>query len=56
MKQQKGEKMTEEEIKNEERRFRLIDMDDSGTITWNEFIDFETADLLARKNKVIMLL
>ena len=52
MRQEKGEKMSEEDIKNEERRFRLIDMDDSGTITWNEFVDFETADLLSKKNKV----
>jgi hypothetical protein len=41
------------EIEIEEfRRFRLIDSDQSNAITWNEFVEFETSNLLAKKNKV----
>lgn len=47
-----GEIMSEEREKMEEIRFKLIDKDRSGTITWTEFVEFEAADLLAKKNKV----
>ena len=45
-------KMTSELELEEFRRFKLIDISNSGAITWNDFVEFETADLLAKKNKV----
>lgn len=45
-------KMTSEIELEEYRRFKLIDSNNSGAITWNEYVEFETADLLAKKNKV----
>ena len=46
------EEMTPELKEKEINRFRLIDLNNHGIITWNEFIEFEAADLLAKKNKV----
>ena len=41
------------EIELEEfRRFKLIDNDQSNAITWNEYVEFETSNLLSKKNKV----
>jgi hypothetical protein len=41
------------EIEIEEfRRFKLIDNDQSNAITWNEYVEFETSNLLSKKNKV----
>ncbi len=39
----------EEEI----RCFKLMDNDNTGFITWTEYLDFEVANLLTKKNKVI---
>lgn len=50
--EQDGELMTEQRRLVEEQRFNLIDKDNSGTITWSEFVEFEAANLLAKKNKV----
>ncbi|CAF0733223.1 unnamed protein product [Brachionus calyciflorus] len=47
-----GEVMSVDKYQEEERRFRLIDKDSSGSITWNEFCEFEAANLLAKKNKI----
>lgn len=47
-----GGMLTPENEAEEKRRFALMDLDKTGTITWNEFVDFETASLLSRKNKV----
>jgi hypothetical protein len=47
------EEMTDEQEKEEEKRFRLTDINKNGIITWNEFIDFEASNLIAKKNKVI---
>lgn len=47
-----GGMLTPENEIEEKRRFNLMDLDKTGTITWNEFVDFETASLLSRKNKV----
>jgi Ca2+-binding EF-hand superfamily protein len=52
--EQDGEILTEEKRQLEENRFYLIDKDKSGTITWSEFVEFEAANLLARKNKVLL--
>ena len=46
-----GGLMTPETELEEKRRFNLMDLDKSGSITWNEFVDFETANLLSKKNK-----
>lgn len=47
-----GGLMTNENEMEEKKRFQLMDLDNTGSITWNEFVDFETASLLSRKNKV----
>jgi Ca2+-binding EF-hand superfamily protein len=47
-----GETLTKEKEIVEKSRFKLMDKDKSGTITWSEFVEFEAADLLSRKNKV----
>ena len=47
-----GEPMTSEQEREELRRLKLMDSDNSGSITWNKFINFETGSLLAKKNKV----
>lgn len=47
-----GGLMTTENEIEEKRRFHLMDLNNTGSITWNEFVDFETAHLLSRKNKV----
>jgi hypothetical protein len=47
-----GGMLTAENEKEEIRRFHLMDLDNTGTITWNEYVDFETASLLSKKNKV----
>jgi hypothetical protein len=44
--------MTTENELEEKRRFHLMDLENSGSITWNEFVNFETANLLSKKNKV----
>jgi hypothetical protein len=46
------EEMTEEIDLEEERRFRLIDYNNLGFITWNAFIEFEAANLISKRNKV----
>lgn len=53
MYEEDGEVLTREKEYLEKARFKLIDKDQSGTITWSEFVEFEAADLLSRKNKVI---
>lgn len=50
--EQEGELMDKETMLKEQRRFKLMDKDKSGSITWNEFIEFEAANLLAKKNKI----
>lgn len=52
MYQEDGEVFNKEKEVMERARFSLIDKDGSGTITWNEFVEFEAADLLSKKNKV----
>lgn len=47
-----GGLMTNENEIEEKKRFSLMDLDNTGSITWNEFVDFETANLLSKKNKV----
>ena len=47
-----GGLMTTENETEEKKRFNLMDLDKTGSITWNEFVDFETANLLSKKNKV----
>lgn len=47
-----GGLMTHENETEEKKRFNLMDLDKTGSITWNEFVDFETANLLSKKNKV----
>ena len=45
------------EIELEEyRKFNLIDSDKSCAITWNEYVEFETANILSKRNKVILLI
>ena len=46
------EEMTPEREKEEEKRFKLIDLENNGIITWNDFIEFEASNLIAKKNKV----
>jgi hypothetical protein len=53
---QNFEEMTEEDEIEEERRFRLMDYNNCGFITWNAFIEFEAANLISKKNKVSVLL
>lgn len=50
-----GDVMTSEKYFQEETKFRLMDKDSSGSITWNDFFQYETANLIARKNKVILV-
>ncbi len=50
--QKNGDTMSAERLRDEERRFRLIDVNNSGSISWNEFVDFESAEILSKKNKV----
>lgn len=52
MYEEDGEVLTKEKELLEKSRFKLIDKDLSGTITWSEFVEFEAADLLSKKNKV----
>lgn len=52
MYEEDGEVLTKDRELFEKARFRLIDKDKSGTITWSEFVEFEAADLLSKKNKV----
>lgn len=52
MYEEDGEVLTRERETLEKARFKLIDKDRSGTITWSEFVEFEAADLLSKKNKV----
>lgn len=49
-----GDVMTEDNYLQEEIKFRFMDKDSSGSITWNQFLQYETASLIARKNKVIL--
>jgi len=45
------------EIELEEyRKFNLIDSDKSCAITWNEYVEFETASILSKRNKVIIMI
>ena len=44
--------MTEEQQAHERTRFHLMDLENNGYITWNEFLDFEASELLSKKNKV----
>ena len=50
--EQYGQDMTPQEEDQERRRFILMDTDHSGSITWNEFINYEAPSLLSIKNKV----
>lgn len=50
--EQKGYVDVEERLAEEERIFKLIDSDDTGFVTWNEYCEFEAASLLTKKNKV----
>lgn len=47
-----GDEMTDEKYLDEEKKFRHMDTENSGSITWNEFLKYESASLIARKNKV----
>ena len=47
--------MTEDQITAERFRYNLIDLDHNGYITWNEFLEFETGEILSKKNKVSLL-
>jgi hypothetical protein len=47
-----GRLWSPDEELEEKRRFHLIDTDNSGTVAWSEFINYEAAQLLIRKNKV----
>ncbi len=47
-----GEPMSLLEEDTERRHFLLMDTDHSGSITWNEFINYEAPSLLSKKNKV----
>ena len=47
-----GQKMSSKEEEAERKRFVLMDTDHSGSITWNEFINYEAPSLLPFKNKL----
>lgn len=47
--------MNDQEQEEEIRCFKLMDNDNTGFITWTEYLDFEVANLLTKKNKVISI-
>lgn len=49
--EENGDEMTPERQLEELRRFKLMDLENTGSITWNDFVDFETANLLSKKIK-----
>lgn len=53
--EQNFDEMTPELEQEEERKFRLMDSENHGFITWSDFIEFEAADILAKRNKVSLL-
>ena len=50
--EEKNEKITEQILAEEKIKFKLIDVDSNGYITWNEYLEFETAEILSKMNKV----
>jgi hypothetical protein len=39
-------------LHEEKIKFKLIDVDSNGYITWSEYLEFETAEILSKMNKV----
>ena len=50
--EEKNEKITEQILAEDKIKFKLIDVDSNGYITWNEYLEFETAEILSNMNKV----
>jgi hypothetical protein len=46
------EPMNDDQEREEEKRFKLIDIRNNYLISWDDFISFETLNLLSKKNKV----
>ena len=45
--------MSIEEIENEEIKFKQIERDDNGHISWRDFLNYQSIIMLQRRTKVI---
>ena len=50
-----GYAMSDEQMMHEKATYHMMDYRNAGFITWNEFCDYEVANLLTKKNKVLDL-
>ena len=50
-----GDLFDEERKIEEINRFKLIDSNNRGHFTWNEYLEFKTGELLSKRNKVIFV-
>jgi len=53
--QEKNEIITDELLAEEKIKFKLMDVHSQGHISWSEYLVFETAEILSKKNKVLFI-